>query len=315
MLENKMHIRPEDMVHTMDDDKGNDRLYINGVGVRRINEVSDYVVTKDSVTKYHEHDHGYEVFTVDRGSVEATVCGKRCMMHQGDFLVVPPFTPHGFVYKEEGTIWRELFSEMDMHGYMMDYVSILNNCPEEKREETLKEFKKVNGQTGLPEPDALWVDPKEMPFLRPKGTYVKQFRYDGIVLNMLYGRWDHNGIKELWEYVLQKGARFEWHEFHPQWDLFIVKEGSVRVNVANHEPFVAHQRDIINIPPYNLHDITALEDGAVLHDYNCRHYLFRLLQQIDVIRERRPHDLTWENIRPLMKTADCHLTGFGLTDV
>lgn len=312
MLEYRMHIRPEDTLHTMNDNIANDRLYIKAMGVHQINEVSDYVVTKDAVVHYHEHDHGFEIFTVDNGSVEATICGKRCMMYKGDFLVVPPFTPHGFVYKEEGTIWRELFTEMDMYDYMMDLDRILQNCPKNMEDEDfMREYHLVNGKVDLPEPDAAqWTKPRDMPFFRPKGTYVKQFQFDGINLNMLFGRWDQHGIKELWEYVLQKGTQLRWQKYHHQWDLFIVKEGSAKVEVANHEPFIARERDIINIPPYNLHDITSLEDGTVLHDYNCQHKLFRLLQQIEVIRERRPLELTWEGIRPLMEEAGCQLSGF-----
>lgn len=317
MLEYKMHITPDDYIHVLHDDIAEDRLYIQAMGRDQSNEVSDYIVRKDGVVGNHEHIYGYELFIVDSGSVDAVVAGKRCMMYEGDFLLVPPHVPHSFVYKEEGTIWRELFTDMDMYGNMMNFDRLAQNCPERLKDKAyMDKVELASGTINLPEcyPDP--VEPNQMPFLVKKGEQVKQYQFPGITCNLKYGRWDLGGVKEIWELVLEKGMRFSWEEPHPDWDLFVVREGSVKVEVQGRDSFIAKPRDIINIPPYTVHSITALEENTILHDYNCRTKVMRVVEDFEILTVRRPHELEQPGkAEEILRKHGCPATSFGKVTV
>ena len=55
--------------------------------------------------------------------------------------------------------------------------------------------------------------------------------FDGIVCNQKVGRHETGGEKEVWEFVMEKGICVEWDSPHPDWDLYVVKEGRVEVTV------------------------------------------------------------------------------------
>ena len=119
MFDNKIHITPQDYIHELEEKDCRDYLFIAPTGELLTNEMSDVYYQKDAFVPYHEHSKGYETFLIDRGSVEVTINGKRAIAHAGDMVHIEPYTSHGFRYLEEGTIWRELFSGMNMYGGIM----------------------------------------------------------------------------------------------------------------------------------------------------------------------------------------------------
>jgi gentisate 1,2-dioxygenase len=294
MKKPRMHIKPTNYISSLRDNIAENILFTLPEGPKLINETSDYIVEKDGLMYYHEHPFGYEVFIIDKGSVACCICGKRAIAHEGDFVLIPPHVPHGFVYLEEGTIWRELFQGIDMYQIMLDQDTVRKNAPEKAEdEEFMNKLRLERGIINLPEPDPVEdVDKKDLSaFIKPKEWALKSYKYDGITLNLKIGRWELDGVKEIWEYVLDKDMVIDWTEPHGFTDLFVVKKGSVKVEVAGEKSFIAKARDIINIPNYTLHKFTVLEAGTVLHDYNCQAHLFRFLGDIERFKKNDPRKL------------------------
>ena len=94
------------------------------------NEMSDTIYHAGTKVNYHEHSQGYETFFIARGSVECTIRGKKAVAQTGDIVHLPPYTPHGFVFLEEGTIWRELFQEINMQQGILNKNMILKHYPD-----------------------------------------------------------------------------------------------------------------------------------------------------------------------------------------
>ena len=94
------------------------------------NEMSDTIYHEGTKVNYHEHSRGFETFFIAKGSVECTIRGKKTVAQAGDIVHLQPYTPHGFVFLEEGTIWRELFQEINMQQGILNKNKILNHYPE-----------------------------------------------------------------------------------------------------------------------------------------------------------------------------------------
>jgi quercetin dioxygenase-like cupin family protein len=59
--------------------------------------VSMFVVTYEQGKKVDQHTHPYaEVFLVETGEAEFEVAGETQRVPAGNFVIVPPETPHGF---------------------------------------------------------------------------------------------------------------------------------------------------------------------------------------------------------------------------
>ena len=292
METNKMHIKPTDYIRTLRDPIAENILFTRPEGPDLINETSDYIVQENGLMYYHEHPFGYEVFIIDKGSVECYLYGKRTVAHEGDFILVPPHVPHGFIYLDEGTIWRELFMGIDMYQIMLDQDTIRRGFPEKYEDEAfMDKCRAPRGIITLKYPDPVEDIAKEdMPLIKPRDKAISTYRYDGITLKLRIGRWELSGIKEIWQYELEDGMVIDWAEPHGTTDLFVVKEGRVIVETEK-ESFVAEARDIINIPVYTPHKFTALGKKTVLHDYNCQARLLALLGDIEKYRKNEPEKL------------------------
>lgn len=133
MFDYKIHITPDDYIHELEEKDCKDYLFIAPVGETLNNEMSDVYYQENAFVPYHEHSKGYETFSIDRGSVEVTINGKRSVAEAGDLIHIEPYMSHGFRFLEEGTIWRELFLGMDMYGGILEKQLIDRSYPENLR--------------------------------------------------------------------------------------------------------------------------------------------------------------------------------------
>ena len=281
MFDNKIHITPEDYIHHLEEKDCKDYLFIFPVGEKMNNEMSDVYYQKDAFVPYHEHSRGYETFCIDRGSVEVTINGKRAVAEAGDIIHIEPFTSHGFRYLEEGTIWRELFMEMDMYSGIMEKKLIDQSCPEKLEDDAfMAAYRKKHHTVRLGEPEPEVVSKDEVPQIRKKGSGIAHFDFGAIVCNQKVGRHETGGAKEVWELVLEKGVKAQWDTVHPGWDLYVVKEGKVEVTV-NGETFTANPRDILHFPPYTPYSMKALSDHTVIHANNVQCIGLRLAEILE----------------------------------
>ena len=222
MFDNKIHITPQDYIHELEEKDCRDYLFIAPTRELLTNEMSDVYYQKDAFVPYHEHSKGYETFLIDRGSVEVTINGKRAIAHAGDMVHIEPYTSHGFRYLEEGTIWRELFSGMNMYGGIMEKRFIDKAYPELLDDaDFMAAYRRKHHTVRLGEPEPEVVSKEEMPQIRPKGGSIAQFCFKGIICNQKVGRHETGGEKEIWEFVLDKGVRAKVVSPHPDWDFIV----------------------------------------------------------------------------------------------
>jgi quercetin dioxygenase-like cupin family protein len=278
----RMHITPKDYLFKAEIKEGTDLLYLKPQGHKNDNEMSDVVYHANWPIPYHVHNHGYETFCVDAGSVEVIICGKRCIIHEGDMLHITPHSPHGFKMLSEGTIWRELFMGMNMSESIMKKSLLENSRPDLlEDQEFMAAYRLRHGTSRLTEVAAGAADiiPKhDVPQARAKGSALKRFQFDSVTCNLKVGRWEFGGEKELWEFVFAEPYSINWETPHPDLDLFVVLDGRVKVEANGHE-FIAKKRDIINIPPYTPHRLTVLDKGTVLQANNVKVHLLDMLEE------------------------------------
>lgn len=302
MFDYKIHITPDDYIHELEEKDCKDYLFIAPVGETLNNEMSDVYYQENAFVPYHEHSKGYETFSIDRGSVEVTINGKRSVAEAGDLIHIEPYMSHGFRFLEEGTIWRELFLGMDMYGGILEKQLIDRSYPEKLKDDAFMAGYRLKHHTkrlGEPEPE---VVPKEgMPQIRPKGKGIACFAFDGIVCSQKVGRHETGGAKEIWEFAMDKGICVEWDAPHPDWDLYVVKEGRVEVSVLG-ETFIANARDILHVPPYTSYSMKILDDRTVLHAYNVKALGLRLAEIVEKKLEAGP-DLAghWDEVKDIFR--------------
>lgn len=302
MFDYKIHITPDDFIHELEEKDCKDYLFIAPVGETLTNEMSDVYYQKDAFVPYHEHKKGYEVFAIDRGSVEVVINGKRSVAEAGDMIIIEPYMSHGFRFLEEGTIWREMFLGMNMYGGILEKQYIDKSYPELLQDETfMAEYRMKHHTKRLGEPEPEDVPKDQLPQIRPKGKSIAHFAFDGIVCNQKVGKHETGGEKEVWEFVMDKGISVEWNFPHPDWDLYVVKEGRVEVTVLG-ETFVANPRDILHFPPYTNYSMKMLDESNVVHAYNVKALGLRLAEILEKKLEADP-DLVknWEMVSDIFR--------------
>jgi len=287
--------------------------FIHGRGIRKNNEMSDYVVNKGDTIPLHTHDYGYELFYVIKGTVTAVTGGYRTEAGPGDMLLIRPHTPHGFVYRED-TLWWELLSDLCMWDDVWSIDRVFENCPDLFFKDPVfnGKFMRNKGQTDYPEypmADMTEVKPGRLPGFLSKDMYYKKYSLPGIECRLKYPKWDLNGLKEVWEFVLDKGVSVDFGSHYFSEELMVVAGGSVRVDVQNEEPQTAVKGMVINIPNYTAHKITALEDRTVLQDFNVQFDLLLMLDEIEAYRRWGSGRIGKAYLRETFKKYRCPYTG------
>lgn len=311
-LNRKIIISPKDELYHLKDPTGEAVLYLPPDGVHQINEVSDYIVQADGRVKYHIHKLGYELFVITSGSVEAILGGKRCVAEVGDMLLIKPWMPHAFRYREDNTVWQEVIQQLALYENELKMERIIKNCPEKLDDPDFMRYYQFNNHRidypGIPAMDTALVEPDDMPGLVRKNHCYKQFNIPGITCHLKFPRWELDGIKEVWEFVLAKDTAIRWDRHYHSPELFILRKGRLRVEVQGYEPMEAAPGDIITIPDYTAHSITALEDGTLVQDFNCQHDLFLLLEEIAVKKAQDPSCITADYLKDAFVRYDCPIT-------
>lgn len=304
----RTHITPADSRCEKRDSGIAYRFYTTAARGMPCGEVVDRVIPQGGREPCHEHDRGYQLHLVERGAPEVVIGGKRCQLEAGDWVLVPPHIPHGFACPEGDVHWRTLVLGASLRAYLSDAerLAAYFPCDAARREALDRRY----GFTPLCEPDADPAPPARIPFVRRGGAAVKQYRFPGVTCRLLYGRWDLGGDSELWELVLQRGFRLRWEEPCEDWSLLAVRAGSARVEIPGQAAFVAAPRDLIRIPPCTPHAVTALEEGTVLQDYNCRAKIMRLVEDLEIVQARRPAALADpQTAHAIRRRHSCPVTG------
>jgi hypothetical protein len=199
---------------------------------------------------------------------------------------VPPCTSHGFKYLDEPTIWREWFQGIKMNEGLLEQRRFREYG--DASMSTAHFDQKIARRLGTD-----WFDfkpvvrdvPKEKVLnIRPYDFAYETFTFPGVKMLQKIARCEMGGNIEFWQYRMDKGFTTSanmWNAHGIRWGVYA---GSVKVNIPNHESFVAEVHDIINIPAYMPCELTAAENGTVVYDYACKGFLFRALEYISAMR-------------------------------
>lgn len=286
--------------------------YLPPVGSRLNNEMTDVLWRKGDKVGYHEHATGIETFYVVQGLVEVVVRGKCFVLEPGDILQLAPFTPHNFKFPEDNTIWRELFTDLEMHKGIRTKNDLRTFYPEKAQDpEFMKIISEICGDIKLEEPIAEDVDKRTVYEVRTPEFAHNTFEMGGMKLRMKVGRWETFGVKEIWEVIFEKGVKLSNKE-EPEYSigLFSITKGSFEFEVG-HETFIAEPGDLVQIPEFVSYSFKALEDGSTFFDLNCQSYMLRLLETIRGYKERTPEKLQdKEFVKKMLLKHDCYITGY-----
>lgn len=265
-------------------------------GPRQQDEFSDTVYHAGTEVPYHSHAHGYETFEIARGSVDCVVNGKHFIAYAGDIIHLTPYTSHYFIFREEETIWRELFQEMDMSGGIFEKNIVRNHFSEFLKDDEFMVMYR-EGKTVRREPPVAFseepIDHTLVPECRTPDFALATYEGEGYSLKMKIGKWETGGCKEIWHADVKKGLTVSFKYPHTGYDLYYVKSGKLEVTIdktyesAEPTTFIVGPDHIIDIPPYHTYTIKVLEDGD-MYNYGGRHDLMACLEDLASVKKNDP---------------------------
>ena len=124
------------------------------------------------------------------------------------------------------------------------------------------------------------------------------------------GRWENEGVREIWEFRLEKGLTLDFAQPFDSSPLYAVMEGSVEASLFDGlDVYTAQTRDFLHIPAYTPHSLTMLED-TVLLAYNVHSELLCALEALQAGFTCQPERRSqWPWITNTLQSYDCWLTG------
>lgn len=276
------------------------------------NECSDTIYVNGTVTPYHEHREGVEVFLISRGHVEATIRNKRTIVDKGDIIVIPPYVGHGFIHYDdgEGMVWRECFQEIDMSGGIERKCRIKENYGDELyyEPEFRKRYLAANNDIARIAPEPMDVKKEEVSEVRPYDFGLSTYTFGKLTLKQKVGRWETHGVKEVWSLQAGKGVSLEWEDPYGASEVFLVTKGKTHWKILDQE-FDAIADNYIQVPAYSKHSFEVLEDDTELLDLGCSALLNDMLEEYTALLKREPERMKKkEEVKEVLRKFDCFLT-------
>ncbi len=265
-------------------------------------EFSDTIYHAGTKVPYHYHSKGFETFEIAKGSVDCVINGQHFIAKEGDILHIPPYTIHGFIFLEEGTIWRELFQGMDMSRGIFEKNMVNQYYKAMKSDSEFYEMYR-EPQTFDGEEPLVWkqepVDHSKVFQCRTPDFAWKQVDGKGYSLKLKVAKFETDGCKEIWVANVQKGLKVEYKYPHMTYELLYVKSGQLKLTIdhtlENPEAqiYIVNGDSIIDIPPYHTYTIEVLED-AVVYNYGGAYHLERCLEDLESIKAYTPEKIDTE---------------------
>ena len=316
-MDNKrIHITPDDVLANIDEipdgtePRARCKYYIIPYGQNGINEACEANYYIGNRVPYHEHRSGFETFLVDGGAIEVIALSKKATARKGDIVHISPFIPHAIHALEDNSIWRAFHQNLWLADLMVDERALRDRHWDTVFTDSFRQDNDMrNGSTWFSYalPECVDVPVCELPNLRPYDFGISDYSFDGITLKLKVGRWETQGVKEVWQLRLSSGYAMSWNEVHPFTHLYDVFSGSVRLTLEGMEPIIARARDLLHIPRFIAGRIETLED-TVLLDMGCQGYLTRLMDELNVYKVKESAKLrSIAFIQELMVKNDYHV--------
>ena len=240
------------------------RVVLMPEGEHRLFAFTDAVMhhIPDGKIGEHEHHEGYETFFVDSGSMAFYSFGEYCELTKGDFVHIQPYVTHGMDFHED-VRYRGIFQDWATIDYFDESFALRKvypDAPARMMEQGVSlgsyDFH-VREKTNY-----VKVAPEKINAVRNPSRPLKEFKYDGVTMKMMVGRWECGGVREIWRAEMKKGFHAQWDDFPIVPELFYVTEGEVKFKVYEEE-FTAHTDCLVKIPRLAPRSLTALSDAAM----------------------------------------------------
>lgn len=208
---------------------------------------------------YHYHEKGFLTFLIKKGAVKVTLNGRVFTLEEGDMINFEPFCPYGFEIVAANTQIREMYTD----------------------------FEQVDNYFELPEPvDCEAAEKDEIFFAMPKDSGRHVFSHEGISFYQKTARYQLGGLKEIWEYRIDKGYKLSFDSKCDEEAVYFVKSGGFEVT-SEGKTFRASEEDqeLIRIPANTAYSIKAMADDCALIDFNVTSHLFRLLEMVEAAED------------------------------
>jgi quercetin dioxygenase-like cupin family protein len=236
----------------------------------------------------HEHRSGFETFFVDSGSMDFYSQGKVATLKKGDLVHIQPFVTHGMLFNED-TRYRGIFQDWKVIDSFPELFRLKKYMPDAS--ERMAAQNTSSSQYDFFVHDAsssVRVKPEEIDAVRNPSRPLARFDFDGVTMNMVVGRWETNGVREIWQADMKKGFRAEWVDFPVNPELFYVTEGKVIFTVYGEE-YTAHEDCLVKIPKFAPHNITALTD-AKMYDLGGLTMWYLFLLDYTALKQEQKND-------------------------
>lgn len=261
--------------------------------------------------RYHEHSIGWETFFITTGCCDLTVRGKTCRLVPGDIIHIQPWMGHQMSFPEP-TVYRGIFHDINMSGTLRGLAYIREVNPAMLR--GLASFNRylMRADNIIREtPVSIRVPKTEVPEVREPDRPLRVFELDGVTMKQYTGRWENNGITELWKAEMDDGFFVEFSRDDPNTDLFYVVEGNVKFIVAGEE-FSATHDCLVKIPGYAPRAFTSLGKSVMFDLAGLTHWL-DLLEDYASIKANAPGRLDDKDAMAALRDKyNCQVTAFGV---
>ena len=229
--------------------------------------------------------------------MDCVVDGKRFIGEAGDIIHLPPYTAHGFIWLEEGTIWRELFHDINMAGGIQEKNQVSAFYAQMKEDPEFMQMYRSGKSITREAPklsDLPLVDHRDVFQVRTPDFAWLTHEGPGYTARLKVEKHETGGVKELWCAEVKKGLTVEYKYPHKGFELLYVKSGKVELTVdhtLDHpEPqaFIVEGSSVIDIPPYHTYTIRILEDG-IIYNYGGEYDLKACLEDMMTKKRADPH--------------------------
>jgi hypothetical protein len=212
----------------------------------------------------------------------------------------------------EPTVYRGIFHDINMTGTLKGLAYIREVNPEQLK--GLASFQRylMRADNIIREaPVSVTVPKEEVPEVRTPDRPLRVFELEGVTMKQYTGRWENNGLTELWMAELEDGFTVEFNSDDPNTDMFYIIDGEVRFKVAGEE-FTAARDCIVKIPGYAPRSFTA-RGKAIMYDLAGLTHWLDLMEDYTSIKTNNPGRLNDSNVVAALKEKyNCHISSFGL---
>ncbi len=240
------------------------RVILMPEGEHRLFAFTDAVMhhAPDMLPFTHEHRSGFETFFIDGGSMEFYSQGKVATLTKGDLVHIQPFVTHGMLFNED-TRYRGIFQDWKVIDSFPELFRLKEYDPDASSKMAAQGVSASQYDFYIHDAsNSVRVRPEEIDAVRNPSRPLAEFALEGVTMRMVVGRWETNGVREIWQAEMKEGFHAEWNDFPVNPELFYITEGEVEFTVYGRK-YIAREDCLVKIPKFAPRSMTALTDAKM----------------------------------------------------